>query len=265
MPLPDRPKSISLTPGLQWLTTDDGSRTLWDEQLDETYHSGCGAVAESLTVYLVNSGIHRRLTAGQATQVLEYGFGTGTAFWLTAAVAALNGAPLRYRALELKLLPAELLRSLKLDQCKLTEVNYPDFSPVVSMAQSLLEEFMRWRCTLPAEPLPGMYKWKAVNSIELELVVGNAADYRAESSVQFDAVYFDPFSPATCPELWCPEVFRTAYDSLCKDGTFVTYCVKSAVRKQLAEVGFEVGKVAGPAGGKREVLLAKKRCLDAMK
>ncbi len=58
MAVPKRPTTPTSSAGLHWQITDDGSRTLWDERLDETYHSGCGAVAESLVVYLLNSGVH---------------------------------------------------------------------------------------------------------------------------------------------------------------------------------------------------------------
>ena len=222
MPVPDRPKSLSLLPGLQWLTTDDGSRTLWDERLDETYHSGCGAVAESLIVYLVNSGVHERLKSGQPTNVLEYGFGTGTAFFLTAAAALLHGTPLRYRALELTLLPAELLRSLELGQCKLAESHCHECADVVSTACELLEEFIHWRDEFPNDAARGVCSRSVRELVELELVLGNAMDYQVDPQCKFDAVYFDPFSPSSCPELWTQPVFQTAFDSLANQGILAT-------------------------------------------
>lgn len=38
----------------------------------------------------------------------------------------------------------------------------------------------------------------------------------------------------------------------------MTYCVKGDVRRTLQKVGFEVEKIKGPIGGKREVLKARK-------
>ena len=40
------------------------------------------------------------------------------------------------------------------------------------------------------------------------------------------------------------------------NGRLVSYCVNRRVRDTLTEVGFAVNRVAGPVGGKREVLVA---------
>jgi len=254
--IPKRPTTPTSSAGLHWQITDDGSRTLWDEKLDETYHSGCGAVAESLVVYLLNSGIHERLAAGQRSAVLEYGFGTATAFLLTAADALIHRTALRYRALEISLLPAEILGELKLNGSSLSSLYHHDFGELLDVAQGLLSELVEWRSKLSRILQPEAYTCSFRENIELEIVVGNAVDY--DKSEFFDAIYFDPFSPASCQELWSPEVFRHAFDSLREGGTLTSYCVKSSVRRDLGSVGFEVCRMPGPVGGKREVLVAKK-------
>jgi len=258
MPVPERSTTPTQSAGLHWQTTDDGSRTLWDEGLNETYHSGCGAVAESLIVYLQNSGIHRRLRLGQESAVLEYGFGTATAFLLTAADALMHRVSLRYRALELSLLPAEVFGELNLSGSLLDPQNASEFGEVLSVAQTLLGRLVEWRTTLPARVAQGAYTCSLEQGLELEVVVGNAVDYTAQSGVEFDAIYFDPFSPASCPELWSGEVFQVAFQSLRRGGTLTSYCVKSSVRRELAAVGFDIERLPGPVGGKREVLLAYK-------
>jgi tRNA U34 5-methylaminomethyl-2-thiouridine-forming methyltransferase MnmC len=40
------------------------------------------------------------------------------------------------------------------------------------------------------------------------------------------------------------------------DGRLVTYCVSRMVRERFREAGFDVHKLRGPCGGKREVLMA---------
>jgi tRNA U34 5-methylaminomethyl-2-thiouridine-forming methyltransferase MnmC len=258
MAIPKRPTTPTSSTGLHWQTTDDGSRTLWDEKLDETYHSGCGAVAESLVVYLLNSGVHGRLRAGQASVVLEYGFGTATAFLLTAADAIIHRAPLRYRALELSLLSAEILGDLKLNGSSLAPGYQSEFGELLEVAQRLHGDLVEWRSKLPKSVPPGAYHCSIRENIELELLIGNAVEYVAEKPATFDAVYFDPFSPASCPELWSRDVFLTAYLSLSVGGTLTSYCVKGSVRRDLTDVGFEVHRLPGPIGGKREVLRAVK-------
>lgn len=256
MAIPKRSTTPTSSPGLHWQVTDDGSRTLWDENLDETYHSGCGAVAESLVVYLLNSGVHEQLAAGQGSAVLEYGFGTATAFLLTAADAVIHRSALQYRALEISLLPAEILNELDLNSSSLAAIYQPDFREMLGIAQELLSDLVEWRRGLSKVLERGLYRVTFRECIELEIVVGNAINY--DNPELFDSIYFDPFSPASCPELWRVGVFRRAFERLRVGGTLTSYCVKSSVRRDLASVGFEVHQMPGPPGGKREVLLAKK-------
>ena len=246
---------------MHWQITDDGSRTLWNEQLDETYHSGCGAVLESLVVYLHNSAILARMSKSEPTAVLEYGLGTGTAFLLTAAVAELHRAALRYRALELSVLPAAVFADLRFDDCKLDRLDDASaarFGEVLHAAQRLIPKLAQWRSSLPEEVVEGTYRATITEHVELEVVVGDACNYRAGNGDSFDAVYFDPFSPATNPLLWTREVYEVAMNSLRPGGALVSYCVKSAVRHDLEALGFAVHKLSGPVGGKREVLMAVK-------
>ncbi len=258
MSQPTRATTPSKASGLHWQITDDGSQTLWDERVNETYHSGCGAVVESLIVYLQNSGVHDRLRSGVRTAVLEYGFGTATAFLLTAAVAELHRVPLRYRALELSLLSAEVLAELRLDRCDLAPYYAEQFREVLHGAQELLKSLVAWRAELSPTVSEGIYRARFTEHVDLEVIVGDAGQYSAESCELFDAVYFDFFSPATCPNLWTRNVYQTAIESLRPGGSFTSYCVKSDVRHDLAALGLVVERVAGPLGGKREVLIATK-------
>ena len=262
MARPNRITSPTCSDGLHWQVTDDGSRTLWNEHLNETYHSSSGAVAESLVVYLKNSGVFDRLVHAKETAVLEYGLGTATAFLLTAATAMVYRAPLRYCALELSLLPASIFGDLEFTAKSLepnsVETNSEvEFSDVLESAQQLVSKFARWRAELPDEVPAGEYKYCVNEDIELLIVVGDAAKYRS-SGEPFDAVYFDPFSPSTCPELWTRDVFQASFDALKVGGVFTSYCVKSTVRHELSQVGFQVERLKGPVGGKREVLRATK-------
>ncbi len=274
MPPPERVRLPTGTPGLDWMITDDGSRTLWDQEVRETYHSGCGAVAESLGVYLLNSGVANRLRAGKATSVLEYGLGTATAFLLTASVADFAQVPLRYAALENVFLPAEVFESLQLvkslsDRATQTAGGAearPEHEfdwDCLNSVGTLLHGLTAARRHLPRDPEPGEYVFELGDYVTLTVQIGDARDFRCDSPsasalAPLDAIYFDAFSPDTSPELWTREVFEQAFGALRAGGTLTSYCVKSAVRRTLRDVGFDVRRVPGPVGGKREVLLAVK-------
>ena len=55
--------------------TDDGSRTLLNPASGIAFHSASGALAETLHVYLENSGVGEKLRQGIEVQVIEVGLG----------------------------------------------------------------------------------------------------------------------------------------------------------------------------------------------
>ena len=71
-----------------------------------------------------------------------------------------------------------------------------------------------------------------------------------------DIVYFDAFAPKKQPEMWSAEVFARIYQSMRSGGVLTTYCAKGAIRRLLQSTGFTIERLAGPVGGKREILRA---------
>ncbi len=83
------------------MTTDDGSQTLIDNACGDSMHSGCGALAETQHVYLINSGVAAALEQRRSQSVLEIGLGTGLALLATAQLAERCRAPVQYVAIEI--------------------------------------------------------------------------------------------------------------------------------------------------------------------
>ena len=71
-----------------------------------------------------------------------------------------------------------------------------------------------------------------------------------------DFVYFDAFAPEKQPEMWSAEIFARIYEAMRTGGVLTTYCAKGAIRRLLQTTGFSVERLAGPVGGKREILRA---------
>lgn len=280
MPPPQRPQRATGYGDLDWVLTDDGSRTLFDRHLNETYHSGCGAVAETLVVYLWHSGLLERLRSGQACAVFEFGLGTATALLLTAAVAEHYRTPLVYQAVECAVIPPQLLLELELTATVDQALASGNIRPTAGTdPQYLAREFQplgqlinRLSGFLNELPSGGelsaakflLHHVPLSEFVQFELCQADALSpamqtHLAGVSSRFDAVYFDPFSPETNPQLWTPLVYQQANRLLKDSGRLVSYCVKGSVRRDLASVGFEVSKVPGPLKGKREVLCAVKQ------
>lgn len=277
MPIPDRTKIPTEDPKLEWIVTDDGSRTLRNVSLDETYHSGCGAVTECWYVYLANSGVLERLSNKRPTTVLEYGFGTGTSFWLTASLAETCQAELTYIAFENELLAPNVLDQTLASQEPPEfdlEAIQPSREAIREAGKSIRKQLVRYLGELPRADVevPSFRYCKLTEHVSLLLcnVDANCVKWEDvehalnksnhsghdEQSIYCDAIYFDPFSPDTNPDLWTAEVFDYARQRLEPHGKLVSYCVKGSVRRTLEGVGFRVERVQGPPGGKREVLLA---------
>ncbi len=274
MPPPTRQRINSTCENLAWIVTDDGSRTLFDATTDETYHSGCGAVAETLIVYLHNSGVAAKLRARKPVSVLEYGLGTATGFLLTAALAEYHRAPLVYQAFEYRLLPCEIIRALDIQLAvraciERGQARTSTCDPGFSIAEfAVLPELFESLCghwsQIADLQREQSLQWQLSEFVQLDLIVADARDTQtmqscAQRNGLVDAVYFDPFSPEANPGLWTLPVLEFASSRLAVGGVLTSYCVKSSVRKLLEEIGLEVDRVVGPIGGKREVLVATRK------
>jgi tRNA U34 5-methylaminomethyl-2-thiouridine-forming methyltransferase MnmC len=245
------------------LTTDDGSPALWSPRFGQAFRSRHGAHSEARHVFLEGSGAAERLAAGRATRVLEVGLGAATNLACTAAAALAAGTPLFYRAWEPEPLPAEALRLAGLGA-----LAPPTFVAALLAARDAWDalapgDVRYWRHgTLELElivaPIGRMLDAAFVASLERGLDAARGADQRAtpECDARVDVVYLDPFSPEANPEPWSPAVLAALAERLAPGGTLVSYSVRGDVRRALVAAGLEVRKVAGPPGGKREVLLA---------
>lgn len=233
------------SPALERVRTADGSWTLRAAGHGQTFRSAYGASSESLTVFVEGAGVADRLRDGQPTTVLEVGLGTATNLWHSAALALAHGTPLRYLAIERALLPAEDLAAVQ---------------PWAWAPRPLVDAFLKARAAW-ADPPMGSDLGFSFGPLRLELWLGDVADLAALDPLlrrwgPVDAVYQDPFSPEVNPTAWSTEVLERLAAALCPGGRLVSYSVQGRVRRALLAAGLEVSKVAGPAGGKREVLQA---------
>jgi tRNA U34 5-methylaminomethyl-2-thiouridine-forming methyltransferase MnmC len=219
---------------MQIIATSDGSNTLFNESLDETYHSIHGALGESLHVYIVN-GLKRVSPNLNVINILEIGFGTG----LNALLSIDHQAPntqIKYYSIEAFPLSEELLNNY-----------YQGFS---EKPRSL-------------DALPKMIHAQGMQTInehfEFMLIESKLEDLQIENHdfPSFDLVYFDAFAPSKQPEMWTLKILKKVSDLMSDGGLFVTYCSQGQFKRNLKELGFEIDCPPGPFG-KREITVAKK-------
>jgi tRNA U34 5-methylaminomethyl-2-thiouridine-forming methyltransferase MnmC len=241
MTIPARRTFDSVDPRWRIQITDDGSPTLIDCVSGDSMHSGCGAIAETEHVYLHNSGVTARLQQGFATRILELGLGTGLGCLLSAGLANQCRTRVDYVAIENQLVSANVVKQLAFEQHGIEGELVNAFCELLRDAngRSSLRGLIGECC-------------------ELTVYQCDATTWRGDEAGQFDAVFFDPFSPQTSPQLWSNEVLAAMHKQLKPGGKLVSYCVNRKVRDLLMAVGFEVARVPGPMDGKREVLVAAK-------
>lgn len=201
------------------ITTSDGSHSLLNTELDETYHSRHGALQESLYVFIKNGLDHFQRNE---VNVFEVGFGTG----LNALLAAQSNKKVNYTTIEAYPLPEEVYTQLNYEPRDLlfqlhanTELRISDFT------------FKKLHTTLQ----------------DIELKPG-----------QFDVVFYDAFAPSKQPEMWELPMIKKVCDSLTPGGLFVTYCAKGQLKRDLKSLGMEVETLPGPPGKKEMVRGTKK-------
>ncbi len=223
---------------IQILPTEDGSHTLRNKVLNETYHSIHGAITESVHVFLEYGlkSIHKT-----DISIFEVGFGTGLNAFLTLDYFMQHDEIVRlnYDTIEKYPIESDVFQNL----------NFPNLMHV-SQEKFLNMHHAPW--DEPVEIVEGFSLNKGKGDL-LQCNFGNKL---------YDVIYFDAFSPDTQPEMWSVDIFKTLFQHVAPGGILTTYCAKGQVRRDLQEVGFKVDRVKGPPG-KREMLIAKKENTDA--
>ncbi len=210
--------------------TDDGSHTLFNEQIGEHYHSTFGAIQESSHIF-IQGALNEFQDKQSPFSILEIGFGTGLNALLTLLWAEKFNKQIRYHGLEAFPISEEVASSL----------NYHE---ILKIDQQLYLKFHR-QTTDPYTITDHFILEKDINT--LEKVVFPIEIY--------DVIYFDAFSPEVQPELWTADIFLKLFKSLKKGGVMTTYSCKGNVKRALKESGFRIEKLPGPPG-KREFLRA---------
>lgn len=219
--------------GIKIITTADGSHSLLNEELNETYHSVHGAVQESLHVF-IRHGLEYVLQQNSPPfiSILEVGFGTGLNALLTLQFLQHLNIKAKYTSIEAWPLTKEIWSALNYSQ---------------GQSESYFAELHQ-------------AKWD-----EEQLLHTNFNLLKLHSKLQeaelpllnFDLVYYDAFAPSKQPELWEFALLEKIAEAMKPDGVFVTYCAMGQLKRNLQNLGLKVETLSGPPG-KKEMVRAKK-------
>ena len=208
--------------------TADGSNTLYVPELDEHYHSVKGALTESEHIF-IRTGLNH--SHAVSPRILEIGFGTGLNAFLTLLEAYRAQRKVHYTTIERFPVAEDTVRSLKYPE-QICPQRADDFYALHSAA---------WDTDCQLTDFFTLHK------VEADFTACPFGD-------GYDVIYFDAFAPEKQPEMWSQELFDRLYASLNPGGILVTYCAKGVVRRMLQSSGFQMERLPGPPGGKREIL-----------
>ncbi|MBS1950492.1 MAG: tRNA (5-methylaminomethyl-2-thiouridylate)-methyltransferase [Cytophagales bacterium] len=219
------------------IETKDGSHSLLNEILNETYHSTHGAIQESRYVFIKN-GLEYFLNENktQSVNIFEVGLGTGLNVLLALEFATKNKIKIKYTSIEAFPVKKEIAGQL----------NYADLI-FFSNGKTLFQEIHAspWEESIQINDFFCLKKTEqSIYEIELP-------------NETFEIIFFDAFAPAKQPDMWKLSVLEKTVNALKPRGVFVTYCAKGQLKRDLKTLRLTVETLPGPPG-KREMVRAVK-------
>lgn len=221
---------------IEIIVTGDGSHSLRNKSLNETYHSTHGALQESNHVFIKN-GLNYFIEYSETSPVniLEIGFGTGLNALVTLQQMENLDRVIHYTTIE----------SNPLEEDLLSQLNYG------SAADHHRAMFLKIHKA----------QWEKGEAILSNFIIHKRKTSLQEvglSSSNYHVVYYDAFAPSKQPSMWTIDVLKKVVDSMTDHGVFVTYCAKGQLKRDLRDAGLAVETLPGPPG-KREMVRGTKQ------
>lgn len=215
-------------------TTEDGSKTLFINELNEGYHSHHGALQEAEHVFIKN-GINN--INNYEINILELGFGTGLNALVTINHHLNNDKNHKINYFTIEKYPVTSDEIAELSYVK--HFNFENSEKIYQKIHSV-----SWNETHQILPNFSLTKFECdfFNLENLELP-------------PIDLVYYDCFGARVQPDLWEMPLFEMVKNKMRVGGLLTTYSSKGSVRRILKELNFDVKKIEGPKG-KREMINA---------
>lgn len=217
-------------------TTNDGSKTLFINELNENYHSHHGALQEAEHVFIKN-GLN--LINHYEINILELGFGTGLNVLVTINeyLKTDKSHVINYFTLE----------KYPVNEAEINDLAYydlfdnPEFKNIYQKIH-----LADWEKST-----------EIIKGFNLKKIQCDFFDLKNIDLPAINLVYYDCFGARVQPDLWEKPLFEMVSDKMAVNGLLTTYSSKGSVRRILQDLNFQVEKKQGPPG-KREMINAVK-------
>ncbi|WP_262147775.1 tRNA (5-methylaminomethyl-2-thiouridine)(34)-methyltransferase MnmD [Chryseobacterium foetidum] len=217
-------------------TTNDGSKTLFINELNENYHSHHGALQEAEHVFIKN-GLN--LINDCEINILELGFGTGLNVLVTINeyLKTDKNHKINYFTLE----------KYPINESEINDLAYFELFDNTEL-KNIYQKIHQTDWENLNEIIPGFH---------LKKIKCDFFELKDIDLPKINLVYFDCFGARVQPDLWEMPLFELVSDKMDVNGLLTTYSSKGSVRRILKELNFNVEKKQGPPG-KREMINAWK-------
>jgi len=204
---------------MNWIPqpTHDGSFTFFSEEFGEAFHSTQGAKAEALSKFAQATDLAQQADRGQICLLdVCYGLGYNSA----AAIETIWQAN---------------------PNCKITLFGLEQDPSVPIAAIDLLGD---WSISVQSalRQIAQAHSYQS-DRLAATLLVGDARQTIRSLQIQADAIFFDPFSPRRCPQLWTVEFFGQVARCLAPTGKLATYSRSASVRSAMRAAGLSIGTI----------------------
>jgi|ETN02SMinimDraft_4_1059925.scaffolds.fasta_scaffold135950_1 chorismate dehydratase len=205
------------------IITADNTETFLNSMVGESYHSQTGAVEEALKKYAIPCKIAEKAMSGKL-RILDMYFGMGynSAMAIDVALKANPNCVIEVIGVEND---PEII-------AKIQEVNPPiAFFQNYKKLSSINLQFTQ-------------------NNVTVKILLGDSAKMLQKLDEEFDAIFYDPFSPKTMPELWTKPLFEEMWRLMNQDAILATYSCARVVRDNMSSAGlmYEDGPIVGRRG-----------------
>ena len=206
------------------IITWNNSESFLNEEVGESYHSYTGGVEEALKKYAAPCKVREVAKSGKL-RILDVCFGMGYNSAMAVSEALAENPDCEIEVIGLEYDP-EIIK-------KIQEVN-----PEIVF-------FIHYKKLTPEK-----LEFKEGN-VFVKVLLGDAREKIKELEADyFDAVFFDPFSPKTAPEMWQAHFFKEVHRVMKNSGILATYSCARMARENMAAAGllWDDGPILGRRG-----------------
>jgi len=209
---------------LKKFITRDNSETFMNEEVGESYHSQTGAVEEALKKYANPCKIKELAKSGKI-RILDMFFGMGYNSAMAISVALKENPNCKIEVVGVEYDP-EIVH-------KIQEVNPP------------ISFFKHYR-----KLTPDSLDFQE-GDVTVKLLLGDAREeVKKLNAEHFDAIFYDPFSPKTDPDMWKEDLFKEMFRVMKSTGILSTYSCARVARENMSKAGlfYDEGPIVGRRG-----------------